>query len=90
MIRCNLVLAILTAIIAAMFVFNWLVPAPDSSPELHYLYPLGIVLFASSSVLFFGVKRAFKENRPDKWGLQILALVPIALFYAVRFKLLPA
>lgn len=81
----NLVLAMLAAILASLFAFNWLAPAPDSWPRLHPLYPLGLAMFGLSSAAFLGASRAFAALTPMRWILQAAAIALVAAFYGIRF-----
>ena len=88
MVAANAVLAALAAVLALMFAFNWLVPAPDSWPRLHPLYGLGMILFGASSIAFVGAWRAFAAGHPARWLLQALAAALAAAFHTLRYTLL--
>ena len=88
LIRGNVILACVFAILFLLAIFNWLAPAPDSSIALRPLVAYSVPLFAVISVLLFVTANQMKFHSRYRWYSQVLALVAFGSFYAYRHYLL--
>ena len=72
------VLGCLSLLLLFLFLFNWIIPAPDSSPSARRLAAVGTPVLAAMTLLFFLCAREMHAGGRVRWYLQFLALAPIA------------